>query len=212
LRLLDIVRQHRADVRSENLEDLTEAELLMKIAEFVLLSEGIVDDPDEQRFVAAALAIVPHSKVERILQLLDEICVSISPERVMEFQRDPIFLRSTAQMKAASTLGSCRLKHCSVCSRARLVGYKVCTHRRQSAPGNLPTATGDHINQPAESASNGPTRRRSGPPSKRTSVPLRPISAAHRQTNSPGEPEPTSRAARTSGMVGERDIGGHCPP
>jgi selenocysteine lyase/cysteine desulfurase len=93
LKLLDIVRQHRADMRSKNLEDLTEAELKMKIAEFVLLSEGIVDDPDEQRFVAAAIAIVPHSNVEQILQSLDEIGVSISPERVMELQRDPIFLR-----------------------------------------------------------------------------------------------------------------------
>jgi hypothetical protein len=93
LRLLDIVRQHRAAVRSENLEDLTEAELKMKIAEFVLLSEGVVDDPDEQRFVAAAIAIVPHSKVEPILLSLDEIGVSIGPERVMELQRDPIFLR-----------------------------------------------------------------------------------------------------------------------
>jgi hypothetical protein len=94
LRLLDIVRQHRAAVRSENFEDLTDAELMMEIAgRFVLLSEGIVDDPDEQRFVAAALAIDPHSKVERILQLLDEIGVSISPERVMELQRDPILLR-----------------------------------------------------------------------------------------------------------------------
>ena len=56
----------RAAMRSENLEDLTEAELKMKTAEFVLLSKGIVDDLDEQRFVAATLAIVPHSKVERI--------------------------------------------------------------------------------------------------------------------------------------------------
>jgi hypothetical protein len=80
-------------MRSENLEDLTIAELNMKIAEFVLLSKGIVDDPDAQRFVAAAIAIVPHSKVEPILQSLDEIGVSISPERVMELQRDPIFLQ-----------------------------------------------------------------------------------------------------------------------
>jgi hypothetical protein len=93
LKLLDIVRQHRADTRSGNLEDLTEVELKMKIAEFVLLSEGILDDLDEQRFVAAAIAIVPHSKVEQILQSLDEIGVSISRERVMELQRDPIFLR-----------------------------------------------------------------------------------------------------------------------
>jgi hypothetical protein len=93
LKLLDIVRQHRADMRSGNLEDLTEAELKMKIAEFVLLSQGIVHDPDEQRFVAAAIAIVPCFKVEQILQSLDEIGVSISPERVMELQRDPILLR-----------------------------------------------------------------------------------------------------------------------
>jgi hypothetical protein len=70
-------------VRSENLEDLTEAELKKKIAEFVLLTEGIVDDLDEQRFVAAAFAIVPRFRVEQILQSLGEIGVSISPERVM---------------------------------------------------------------------------------------------------------------------------------
>jgi hypothetical protein len=59
-------------------------------------------------------------------------------------------------MKAASTLGSCRLKHYRVCSRAHLVVYKVCT--RQSAPRkmtNLPSAIG-------ESASDAPLRRRSG--------------------------------------------------
>jgi hypothetical protein len=81
-------------------------------------------------------------------------------------------------MKGASTSGSCRLKRCRVCSRARVVGYKVCTHRRQSAPSiNLASANGD--NQPPESASNGRPRRRSGPPSKRASVPFRPRSAAH---------------------------------
>jgi hypothetical protein len=92
--LLSIIAKVKEERRSENFEDLTDAELVMEIAgRCVLLSEGIVDDPDEQRFVAAALTIVPHSKVEPILQSLDEIGVSISPERVMELQRDPIFLR-----------------------------------------------------------------------------------------------------------------------
>jgi hypothetical protein len=72
-------------------------------------------------------------------------------------------------MKGASTLGSYRLKRCRVCSRARVVGYKVCTHRQQSAPStNLPSANGD--NQPPGSTSNGPPRRRSGPQSKRASA------------------------------------------
>jgi hypothetical protein len=92
--LLSIIAKVKEERRSENFEDLTDAELYMEIAgPLVLLSEGIVDNPDEQRFVAAALAIVPRSEVEPILQLLDEIGVSIYPERVMELQRDPIFLR-----------------------------------------------------------------------------------------------------------------------
>ena len=59
MRLLDIVRQHRADMRSENLEDLSEAELKMKIAEFVLLCEGIVDDPDAQPFRCSGSSYSP---------------------------------------------------------------------------------------------------------------------------------------------------------
>ena len=49
--------------------------------------------PTHSRFVAAALAIVPRFKVEQILQSLDEIGVSISPQRVMELRCDPIFLQ-----------------------------------------------------------------------------------------------------------------------
>jgi hypothetical protein len=67
--------------------------LLAVLCEFVLLSEGIADDPGERRFIVAALAIRPYGRVEPILKHLEEIGVSISPERVIEFQRDPIFLR-----------------------------------------------------------------------------------------------------------------------
>jgi len=85
--LLSIIAKVKKERRSKNLEDLTAAELSMKIAGYVS------DDPDEQRLIAAAIAIRPHSKVEPILEELEEIGVFIRPERVMELQRDPIFLR-----------------------------------------------------------------------------------------------------------------------
>jgi len=85
--LLSLIAKVKKEQRSVNLEELTDVELLMKIAGYVS------DDPDEQRLIAAAFAITPHSKVEPILEELEEIGVSISPERVKELQRDPIFLQ-----------------------------------------------------------------------------------------------------------------------
>ena len=91
--LLLVIAEFKEERRSKDLEALTDAELSMVIAEYIMLfSEGAVDDPDEKRFIAAALAIARPGKIESILKELEEFGVSISPERVAELRRDPIFV------------------------------------------------------------------------------------------------------------------------